>query len=171
MKVQLEIERLDASTPVANRASNAATVRFVASGAVSAFDAVELAKVVMRTCVPLSSSELDDLELLRAKLPSAFVAAFDPEPTPLEAQKYLDEWRAASDSARVAMEKSKRWSLLSWSHWMKPQNRTWWWWGAMVIREDCAVISVVVDEWPFAIDALRVLLVSCGFEDVRPDRI
>jgi hypothetical protein len=101
-------------------------------------------------------------------MPSFFVESFR-EWSDQEDEAYLKQWRAAGDQKRMELQQNRRWSLVAWADWMKPENREWWWWHAIAVSNQCCAIAVAVDGWPFPWEALKVLLHNCGFDDVQPE--
>jgi hypothetical protein len=146
------------------------TVRFLAIARTGAAESLERAKRVLETCLKLPISALEDYETLRRALPEFFVEGFAPETNREEDEAFLAIWRAASEEERREIDSKQGWSLLGWAYWLKPENREWWWWDASAVSDLYCAVAVAVDGWPFAWEALKILFVHCGFEDVKPEK-
>jgi hypothetical protein len=170
MNAQDEIRHIKEGPRPGEKVYGMGAVRFLAMSNTSASEALSKAKEVLIACLKLPESAFGDLPTLHSTLPSFFVHQFAPEPTPRENEAFMKAWRAASEEQRRKIDENQEWSLLAWAHWMKPENREWWWWDAAVISNQYCAVAVAVDGWPFPWEALKVLLVNCGFSDVQPEK-
>ncbi|MGY0019056.1 hypothetical protein [Streptomyces sp. cg35] len=76
--------------------------------------------------------------------------------------RWLDEWRRASDAGKAQMEKSAGWEKGDWFHWVTGESG--FWTIQRIVPRDAISLTVVLDavDWPVPIAALEWLAEKSG---------
>jgi hypothetical protein len=99
-------------------------------------------------------------------LPPWFVAACSPAMSVSEAQAWLEQWRAMSQSEQSAAVENQAWSLPHWLYWMDPKQSVWRWRHATVRSPRDLEVSLEVDGWPVALGAFNWLARTAGASQI-----
>ncbi|MBD2812281.1 hypothetical protein ID853_15670 [Xenorhabdus sp. Vera] len=85
----------------------------------------------------------------------------------------VDEWSSILPKEFVGSfsdaDDSDDWTLNDWLYWLEPENRTWFLWDAKEMDSKCLKISIVVYEHPFPWEALEVLFMKMGTDELEEE--
>ena len=139
--VSYEVQCADNAESVANKAKRVLTV---------------IDEYSLRTSWP-------DRMVWVAALPDWFVAACKPELSDEESRQHLQWWDSLDEAKKQEYGKQHRpWSLENWLFWFAPEQRSWFLWEMNVNSDKELLLSIVVQDLPFASGALEWLLRAAG---------
>ena len=159
-----ESERIEWGPEPGQAIGGIGTVRIVARCRGDAKEVLNHARQVMRVVTSPEERAWPGDEEWFQLLPDWFVAACGPE----EDDEAIAKVLLAEPEARRKLG-DEPWSVGSWVHWFRPENRSWYWWDAVAADRDTLVVAIEVSEWPFPWAALKWLLKASGAESVEAE--
>ncbi|MCG3464226.1 hypothetical protein L7750_17420 [Xenorhabdus bovienii] len=85
----------------------------------------------------------------------------------------IDKWSSILPKEFVSSfsdsDDSDDWTLNDWLYWLEPENRAWFLWDVKELGSKCLKISIVVYEHPFPWEALEVLFMKMGTDELEEE--